>query len=256
MSTVAAGVEPPFRLKLVPLLVTVGLTVFVVFGSGMLSVVSARLFHTALPQQSVVKWTAVQHSFQLALGLIVIAVLKFRFLRADFGLHWPRGKTYIGPALLVGMLFGVLMTLVDYAPQLLARSFAHAGYPPGYPLGHADVWRWIAFSVYAGPTEEIPLRALLVTYLAATMPGKLRIGRFSMNWAGVIVAVIFALLHATSFLKVGMFLALGQQLYAFILALLYAYWLEKSHSIVAPMIGHGLSDLVETLLVFACMGLL
>ena len=163
MSTVAATGGPRFQLKFVPLLVTVGLTVFVVFGSGMLSVVSARLFHTALPQQSLVKCTAVQHGFQLALDLIVVAVLKLRFLRAD---------------------------------------------------------------------------------------------RFSMNWAGVIVAVMFALQHATSLFKVGWLLALGQQIYAFILGVLYAYWLEKSHGIVAPMIGHGRSDLLETLRVFACLGLL
>lgn len=249
-------IEPPFRLRLVPLLVVIGLTVIVVFGSGMLAFLSAQLFHTALPQQSLVKALYVQHSIQLVLGLIAIAVLKFRFVHADFGLHWPRGRTYIGSALAIGVLFGVLMTLVDYAPEIIAHSFAHAGWPPGYPLGHGDVWRWIVFGAYAGPTEEIPLRALLVTYLAATMPGKLRIGRFSMNWAGVIVAIIFALLHATSFIVVSWPLALGQQIYAFAIAVLYAYWLEKSQSIVAPIIGHGLSDLVETLIVFACMGLL
>ena len=77
-----------------------------------------------------------------------------------------------------------------------------------------------------------------------------------MNWDDVIVAVMFALLHATSFFKVGWLLALGQQIYAFILGVLYGYWLEKSQRIVAPLIGHGLSDLVETLPVFACMGLL
>ena len=108
------------------------------------------------------------------------------------------------------------------------------------------MWRWIAFSVYAGSTKEIPLRALWVMYLAP-MPGKLRVGRFSMNWDGVIVPVMFALLHATSFFKVRWLLALGRQIYAFILGVLYAYWLEKSH---------GLSDLVETLRVFARMGLL
>ena len=252
----ASSDAPKFRLKLRPLLIALGLTVFVVFGSGMLCVLSARLFHTALPQQSLVQWLYLQHSVQLALGLAAIAVLKFGFLRADFGLHWPRGRTYIGWALLGGVVFGVLMTVVDYGPQLVARRFAHADWPPGYPVGHGDVWRWMLFSAYAGPTEEIPFRALLVTYLAATMPGTLRVGRFQVSWAGVIVAIIFALLHASSFFNVDWALALGQQVYAFVFSIVYAYWLEKSRSVVASMVGHGLSDLVENVIVFACMGLL
>ena len=110
---------------------------------------------------------------------------------------------------------------------------------------------WLFFEgVYVGPTEEVPFRALLVTYLAATMPGRLRLGRFEMNWAGVIVALIFALLHATNFSLRAWPLALGQQLYAFALGVLYAYWLEKSKSVVAPIIGHNVGDALEYALMF------
>ena len=112
-----------------------------------------------------------------------------------------------------------------------------------------------SITVLAGPTEEIPFRALLVTFLAATMPGRIRVGRFEMNWAGVVVAVIFALLHATNFATRPWPLALGQQLYAFALGVLYAYWLEKSRSIVAPIIGHNVSDVVEYALLFLWVAL-
>lgn len=256
MSAVEPSAEPRFRLRRVPLLIALGLAVGFTFGGAVLAVLAARLFGTALPQQSLVDWLFVQHTLMLALGLIAIAVLKVRFVPADYGLHWPRGRTYLGPAILISALFGAVMTAVDYAPQLVAHNFAHAGWPPGYPLKHGDIWRWLGFEAYVGPTEEIPTRALLVTYLAATMPGTLRIGRFTMSWAGVIVAVIFALLHATSFFTVAWPEALGQQIYAFAIAVLYAYWLEKSRSVVAPMIGHSVSDMVEFLIVLACMGLL
>jgi len=63
-----------------------------------------------------------QHAFQLLAALIVIADLKFRLVPADCGLHLPRGKSYIWPAILWGTFFGVLMTAVDYAPQLLAHK--------------------------------------------------------------------------------------------------------------------------------------
>jgi CAAX protease family protein len=207
-----------------------------------------KLFHTASPTGPLLPWLYVQHGFQLLVALVCIAILKYWLVPADYGLHWPRGKTYIWPAILWGAFFGILMTVVDYAPQLIAHTKPDAG----FPLTPANVIGWTFFeSIYVGPTEEIPFRALLVTYLAATMPGKLRIGRFNMNWAGVIVAVIFALLHATSFDTRNWALALGQQVYAFMLGVLYAYWLEKSKSVVAPIIGHNVSDGVEYLILFA-----
>ena len=140
------------------------------------------------------------------------------------------------------------MTLVDYAPQLI-----FGGKPdPGFEFTAPNALNWLFFEgVYVGPTEEIPFRALLVTYLAATMPGKLRLGRYEMNWAGVIVALIFALLHAPNFSLRDWPLALGQQVYAFLLGVLYAYWLEKSRSVVAPIIGHNVSDGVEYLIMYA-----
>jgi uncharacterized protein len=86
------------------------------------------------------------------------------------------------------------------------------------------------------------------------MPGRLHLGRYNMNWAGVIVAVIFALLHANNFDTRHWAEILGQQIYAFALGVLYAYWLEKSRSVVASAIGHNVGDLVEYLILFAWIG--
>jgi hypothetical protein len=210
-----------------------------------------KLFHLAVEPGGNLGWLYLQHAGQLIVALILIAALKYTFVPADYGLHLPRGKTYIWPAILWGAFFGALMTVVDYAPNLIA----HTKPDIGFPLTPSNIWGWTFFEgVYVGPTEEIPFRALLVTFLAATMPGKLRIGRFDMNWAGIIVAVIFALLHATSFDTRNWPEALGQQVYAFALGVLYAYWLEKSKSVVAPIIGHNISDVVEYLILFAWLG--
>ena len=216
-----------------------------------LAVVCSQAFHTPSPTGPTLPWLYAQHAGQLLVSLVLIAVLKFRLLPTDYGLHWPQGKTYIGPAILWGLFFGILMTVVDYAPSLLA----HTKPDPGFPLTRSNVLGWTFFEgVYVGPTEEIPFRALLVTYLAASMPGKLVVGRFNMNWAGIIVAVIFALLHASSFATRDWPLAVGQQIYAFALGVLYAYWLEKSKSVVAPIIGHNVGDVVEYFLLFAWLG--
>ena len=102
----------------------------------------------------------------------------------------------------------------------------------------------------------VEFRSVAAASIAVTMPGKVKLGRFEMNWAGVIVALIFALLHAESFDTQAWPQALGQQVYAFALGVLYAYWLEKSQSIVAPIIGHNVSDGVEYLILFAWIAVL
>jgi len=248
--------EPRFRLKLIPILVTAVLGLGLPYLAAYAALLSAKLvFHMQLMPGANPPWLFVHHAFQLLLALIVIAVLKFWLVPADYGLHWPRGKTYIWPAILWGVFFGALMTAVDYAPQLIA----HTKPDPGFPLTPGNIWGWTIFEgVYVGPTEEIPFRALLVTYLATTMPGKLHVrllvGRYSMNWAGVIVAAIFALAHFSSFFTEHWASALSQQAYAFALGVLYAYWLEKSKSVVAPIIGHNLSDVIEYLILFVWLG--
>ncbi|HTB88850.1 MAG TPA: CPBP family intramembrane glutamic endopeptidase [Steroidobacteraceae bacterium] len=245
--------SPRFKLRFLPIFVTAVLGYGVPYVAGYGAFYCSKLFNTPSPHGPTLPWLFSQHALQLMLALIVIAVLKFKLVPADYGLHWPRGKTYIGPAILWGIGFGILMTIVDYVPQLLAHTKPAANFPhtPG------NIWGWLFFEgIYVGPTEEIPFRALLVTYLATTMPGKFQIGRFNMNWAGIIVALIFVLLHANNFDTRHWPEALGQQFYAFALGILYAYWLEKSKSVVAPIIGHNVGDVVEYIILFAWLGLL
>lgn len=239
---------PRFRLRPVPLLVTLVLAVGIPF---LAAGITNRFLGKAALHDGLLAWLYVHHAFQLVLALAAIAVVR-RFVPADYGLHMPRGRSYVGPALLWGLAFGVLMLLVDYAPQLRAGTAPRLD----YPLTTATVAGWLGFEgIYVGPTEEIPFRALIVTYLAATMPGRLRIGAYEMNWAGVIAALIFALLHASNFASRPWPLALGQQVYAFALGVLYAYWLEKSNSVLAPAIGHNAGDVTEQALLFLWVAL-
>jgi uncharacterized protein len=246
--------EPKFRLKVVPLVVVTLLALAPPYIGAAIAALAGALLHAPPPppQGPLLPWLYVQHAGQLSIALLLIFVLK-RWAPADYGLHWPRSRTEFLPAALWGALFGVIMTLVDYAPQLLTRTAPTLG----YPLTGTNVTGWMFFeAVYVGPTEEIPFRALLVTYLATAMPGKLRAGRWNMNWAGVIVAIIFALLHAPNGFSTRAWpLALGQQIYGFVLGVLYAYWLEKSRSVVAPIIGHNLSDGVEYAILFLWVAL-
>ncbi len=248
----ATADEQKLRLRIVPIVLTIVLGLGLPVLAAVMALAAARIL-PFLPRgaQPLLPWLYSQHAFQLLLALIAIAVIK-RFVPADYGLHRPRGKTYIPEAILWGIAFGIIMTLIDYAPQILARVAP----PLDYPLTAGNMVGWLTFEgIYVGPTEEIPFRALLVTFLAATMPGKIRIGSYRMNAAGVIVALIFAVAHMSSFWTRPLWLAGGQQLYAFTLGVLYAYWLEKSQSVLAPIIGHNLSDVVEYGLLYAMVAL-
>jgi len=190
-------------------------------------------------------WIFAQHTVLLILTLIAISIAQ-RVVPADYGLHMPHEKTYVLPAILWGATFGVLLTLIHYAPSLLAHTAPKLGYPPtiGNLLG------WLGFNgLYDGPTEEPLFRALLVTYLATTMPGKWRLAGYDMNAAGVIAAVIYAI-YAAGFFTDPWLATIGQFICQFALGVLFAYWLERSKSILAPVIGHNICGAILTLLPF------
>jgi hypothetical protein len=240
-----------FRPKLLPVLVVVAIAFAIPWLAAFCAIAAHRVFGTPGPESSTLAWLFAHHAFQGLLGILAIVVMR-RLVPADYGLHLPQQRSYVIPAICWGAVFGVVMTLVDYAPELIALTKPVLG----YPLTTQNVVGWMIFEgIYVGPTEEIPFRALLVTYLTVTMPGRVRLGRFEMNWAGVLVAAIFALLHANNFASRPWPLALGQQFYAFALGVLYAYWLEKSRSVLAPAIGHNFSDGVEYALLFCWVGL-
>ncbi len=195
-------------------------------------------------------WVFVHHGFQLGLALLSIALVK-KWVPGDYGLHLPHGRSFVGVAIITGLLVGILMTLVDYAPQLAAGTRP----PIAFPLTTTNVVKWLFFEgVYVGPTEEVPFRALLVPFLAATLPGRIRVGAYEISLAAIIVAALFALAHVNNFWHRPWPQALGQQFYAFGLGLAYATWLQRSRSILAPIIAHNVGDLTEYVIVFLWAG--
>ncbi len=70
-----------------------------------------------------------------------------------------------------------------------------------------------------------------------------------MNAAGVIAAVIYAI-YAAGFFIDPWLVTVGQFVCQLALGVLFAYWLEKSKSLAAAVIGHNVSGAVLTLLPF------
>ncbi len=93
----------------------------------------------------------------------------------------------------------------------------------------------------------------LVGLLVALTPGRVRLGRLELPIAGVIVAVLFGLAHYESFIYHPLHMAIAQQLYAFAWGLIYVWLMERSQSLLAPIVAHGVGNFVE---VAATMGLM
>jgi uncharacterized protein len=215
------------QIGLLPILATIGLALLVLVPSGYVFLVLRE--HTSMQGSMATPWLLLaHHAVQLAIALALIAWLSRRNFSA-YGLKWPKHRHYVPSALLWGAVFGLLMTFIPPAEKL--------SLPPG------SIGAWLFFeAIFVGPTEEIPFRGLLQTYLMQRSSGRVRFGRYDMHVAGVILAILFALAHLPSFWTENIRMAIGQQIYAFALGILYAYWREKSGSLLAPIVGHNVSD--------------
>ena len=181
-------------------------------------------------------------------GLIGIGVMRKVLPGADAHVRWPPGRSYVGLAAMIGVGMGLIMLAADYWPQLLA------GEAPGdYPLQPGLAAEWLLAMVTTGFGEETIFRGLLVGMLVVLTPGRVRAGRFEIPVAGVLVALLFGVAHYDSFLHGPLNIAIAQQLYAFVWGLTYVWLMERSKSLVAPIVAHGVGNFVE---VAAVMGLL
>lgn len=188
--------------------------------------------------------------FQGLTGLLAIGIMKRILPAADAHLRWPdRGKSYLWSAAFIGLAMGVIMLVADYWPQLFSHTAPDGGYSLRPDLAAGILWAMIT----TGLGEETVFRGLLVGMLVVLTPGRVRLGSFEISMGGVLVSVLFGLAHYDSFLHNPLHLAIAQQVYAFVWGLTYVWLMERSKSLVAPMVAHGIGDFVE---VAAVMGLM
>ena len=179
--------------------------------------------------------------FQTLACLVAIAAMRRVLPQAPTYLRWPaRGRSLAGLALAIGIGMGLLMLVADYWPRLAAHRA-----PGGYDTSPTGAAGWIVVMACSGLCEEPIFRGLLVGLLTALVPGRVRVGRVDLPLAGVLVAALFGLAHYESFLVDPLPLAIAQQLYAFAFGLVYVWLMERSRSLLAPAIAHGVGDAVE-----------
>jgi uncharacterized protein len=110
------------QLRLWPILATIGLGLLVVLPSG-------YVFHVLLAQHMSRTETVWLGMANHAVMLLIAVALSAWFSRGNFseyGLQWPKRRNYVRSALWRGAAFGLLMTVVDYFPQIL-KAYSTAG---------------------------------------------------------------------------------------------------------------------------------
>jgi len=173
-------------------------------------------------------------------GLIGIAAMRRVLPGADGHVRWPPGRSHVGLAAAIGVAMGLIMLVADYWSEMIA------GTPPtSYPLEPVLAGEWLLAMVTTGLGEETIFRGLLVGMLVVLTPGRVRVGGFEIPVAGVLVAVLFGAAHYDSFFHNPLHLALAQQAYAFVWGLTYVWLMERSKSLVAPIVAHGVGNFVE-----------
>ncbi len=179
--------------------------------------------------------------FQALLGLAAILAMRRLLPQADDHLRWPPGRSHAGLAALIGIGMGLVMLVADYWPALLARTPPN----PSYSVSTFDAAGYLLGMLTTGLAEETIFRGLLVGMLAVLVPGRLRIGRLDLPVAAYAVALMFGLAHWQSFAVDPLYRAIAQQCYAFAWGLAYVWLMERSRSLLAPMVAHGMGNFTE-----------
>jgi membrane protease YdiL (CAAX protease family) len=147
-------------------LATIGLGVAVIAPAGIVhSWVNHRI---GLDRAMAMPWYAlyIDHAVMTLVALGLIALLSKGRMR-EYGWQRPEGESYVLASIGWGIFFGILMTVADYWPSLLAHKP-----PENYSLTPSNLTGWLFFGfVYVGFTEEIPFRGLLQTFLMQRTTG-------------------------------------------------------------------------------------
>jgi hypothetical protein len=192
-------------------------------------------------------WTFVAAALfgQALFGYASVLVMRRALPEADDHIRWPQGKSYALPAVLIGIGMGVTMLFADYWPDLFAGRAPQAN----YEIEPVPAIMMLVALSGTGFAEETIFRGLLTGMLVVLVPGRVRVGRLDLPLAAYIVALIFGIAHWESFIHDPLHLAIAQQIYAFIWAVVYTWLMVRSDSLLAPIIAHGVSNAVEVGLV-------
>ena len=184
-------------------------------------------------------WLYIHHSVQMILAIITIFLITVISKKkiCNWGLnlnHWQWSVKIASIFAIVWFTISLLLNLIfSFQSQVT------------YELNTANIISDLFFDfILTGFSEEILFRGLIMGILLHTWKGNLNIGSFQISIAGVVSTLFFAIAHIgidyESFTINN--ISPMQLIFVVGLGLFYAIMRDKTKSLLGPIIAHGASD--------------
>jgi len=194
-------------------------------------------------KDNVFLWISFHHIFQL---LLTILVMKFYFgsKLADWGFNLNESNK--APKIVALFIFFYL--IIEIAGTLFFYILGGSKEPTfGYPQTFQNIIGHYSFQAFLSGTCEEPLfRGFVITVLALSWKGKIKLGKTEFTAAGTIAALLFAFAHVPfSIFPFQIYqVSILQLVFAFGLGLVYAVAFQKTKSLFIPILLHNLSNVI------------
>jgi membrane protease YdiL (CAAX protease family) len=216
------GVQKPYPWRVLAVLVAAILVSVILITPYSLSLQASSLQNTPLPIPLAVllpiQWleTTILYGVIAALGLWIAGRIGLGLPLLESWLagrpEWQRLRRYALPAILAGLLVGVVILVIDglvFAPYLKALLNPSGANPSPASIPSPPAWQGFLASFYGGITEEILLRLFVLSLLAwighlvnRTPEG--RPGIWALWAANILAAVLFGLGHLPATVAAGL----------------------------------------------------
>ncbi len=194
----------------------------------------------SLSQQYGIAWNYIHHLVQFLLALLtILAFVLFgkRYSISDFGFNQKNRKWSLKTVrnFTIGWIIitVVLNLLFNFGNQIVFEPTT------------VNVVTSLFFDFVITPlSEETLFRGLIFSVLVFYFPGKLHVGKLSVSYAVLLSTFFFSVAHIGidyHTFKI-VFIDYLQLVFTIGLGLFYAIMLERSKSLLGPMIAHGVSD--------------
>lgn len=208
---------------------------------------TASLFdYSAFDPNHAFAWISVHHVVQGAAALIVMALLSLLF---KLSFHLGLGEKRMGMRIV--LWFTVIIAVYQFAIWFVLNAF-HLTKPFAYPVTFKNVLGVLSFQLLlSGTSEELLFRAFPVTLLMLAAPKSYRLfnNKVELPLSVILAAVLFSLGHVNWALNpFRLQYDILQLLYALAMGIIQGWAYVKTRSVVYPMMMHGISNVLVTVL--------
>lgn len=208
---------------------------------------SSRHLYSKFDPDNVFVWNFIHHLVQMLLAIIVIllSIWNKPIKNWGFNLNNKSWSLNIFWKFCIGWI--IFLTIGTILFQWSSNSEPIIK----YPLTTRNITGNLSFMfTMPGLSEEILFRALAIGILLKSWGGRMNFGIFRISATGLIATIIFTLAHFGYTIQPFQidYIEPMQLLFAFGLGIFYAVMLEKTGSLLGPILVHNASDGLGTVI--------